>query len=450
MSDWSIQRVEQLAPDPASFKAAQGTAKPARWAKLGRDARLVWGECQGSGANPYQVRADLVDVTYKCSCPSRKLPCKHTLALLLLLAGGSVKEGAPPEFVHEWAANRARRAESKQAKAAAANEKEVDKEAQARRIEKRESRIGEGLAQLETWLTDIVADGLAATRAQGNGFWEKMAARLVDAQAPGLARRVRELSWAAASPEWQTELLAGIARLQLLIDGYRALDRLAPPLAAEVRSLIGWTQDQEQLRQREGVRDHWHVIARRQIQDETLATQTTWLHGANTRRFALVLEFAVGAQPMPLTYSVGQVLDAELVFFDGEPAVRALEKARHGSEPRCVALPEGADVATLQMTMATLLARNPYLERLPFVLAGVRPVLAADGRLLLRDEAGRSVPVAPSCKHQWELIALSGGRALRLFGEWNAGSFDPYCVQHDTELFILARMEDVPFLSKVA
>src|SRR5687768_14177422 len=243
MSDWSIQRVEQLAPDAGSFKAAQGSAKPAKWLNLGRDARLVWGECQGSGANPYQVRADLVDVTYKCSCPSRKLPCKHTLALLLLLAGGAVKEGAPPEFVNEWSANRAKRAESKQAKAAVAGDKEVDKEAQAKRVEKRESRISEGLAQLETWLTDIVADGLAATRAQGEDFWEKMAARLVDSQAPGLARRVRELSWAAASREWQSELLAGIARLQLLIDGYRSIERLTAPLAAEVRTLIGWPQD---------------------------------------------------------------------------------------------------------------------------------------------------------------------------------------------------------------
>ncbi len=449
MSDWSIQRVEQLAPDPASFKAAQGAAKPAKWANLGRDARLVWGECQGSGANPYQVRADLLDVTYKCSCPSRKLPCKHTLALLLLLAGGSIKEGTPPEFVDEWSANRARRAEAKQAKAAG-GDKEVDQQAQARRVEKRESRIGEGLAQLETWLSDIVADGLAATRARGDAFWEKMAARLVDAQAPGLARRVRELSWVAASPEWQTDLLAGIARLQLLVDGYRALDRLAAPLAAEVRSLIGWTQDQQQLRERDGVRDHWHVIARRQIQDETLTTQTTWLHGANSQQFALVLEFVVGAQPLPMNYTVGQVLDATLVYFDGEPALRALEKERHGSEPRRVELPHGADIATLQSTFAAALARNPYLERLPFVLGGVRPVLASDGRLLLRDEAGRSMPVAPSCKHHWELIALSGGHALRSFGEWNGRSFDPYSVQLDAELFILARMEDVPFLSKVA
>jgi hypothetical protein len=200
----------------------------------------------------------------------------------------------------------------------------------------------------------------------------------------------------------------------------------------------------------EGVRDQWHVIARRQHQDETLTTQTTWLHGTNTRQFALVLEFAVGAQPLPVTYTVGQVLDATLVFFEGEPAIRALEKARHGVEPRRLQLPAGADVAALQATFAAMLARNPYLERLPFVLDGVRPVLGSDGRLLLRDDAGRSVPVAPSCKHQWELIALSGGRPLRLFGECNARSFDPYGVQSEAELFILTRLEDTPLLSKVA
>src|SRR5687768_12537827 len=99
MTDWSIQRVEQLAPDGAAIKAAQGTAKPSKWKNLGRNDRLVWGECQGSGANPYQVRADLIDAAYKCSCPSRKIPCKHSLALLLMVAGGeAIPNASPPEF----------------------------------------------------------------------------------------------------------------------------------------------------------------------------------------------------------------------------------------------------------------------------------------------------------------------------------------------------------------
>ena len=59
--NWSMQRVEQLAPDAAAIKAAQGLVKPAKWKSLGHTDRFVWGECQGSGANPYQVRVDLDD-----------------------------------------------------------------------------------------------------------------------------------------------------------------------------------------------------------------------------------------------------------------------------------------------------------------------------------------------------------------------------------------------------
>ncbi len=191
--------------------------------------------------------------------------------------------------------------------------------------------------------------------------------------------------------QWQDELLAGLARLQLLIDGYRGIDRLPPELAAEVRSIVGWTQEQEALRARTGTRDRWQVIARRQTDDETLKTQFTWLHGASSNAFALVLEFAVGAQPLPATYSVGQVIDAELVFFDGCPPVRALEKERFSIEPRQLTLPAPRDIATLQTEYARILAMNPWFERLPFVLGPVRP-LFHDGRLASAGCGGSSHP----------------------------------------------------------
>ncbi|HKE92861.1 MAG TPA: SWIM zinc finger family protein, partial [Povalibacter sp.] len=323
MGDWSVQRIEQLAPDAASAKAGQGLAKPAKWQNLGRNARLIWGECQGSGANPYQVRIDIDDVAYKCTCPSRKLPCKHTLGLLLLMASGAgLPQGTPPAFVEEWSANRAKRAEAKQARETTA-ETAPDPEAKARRVEKRENRIAAGLDPLETWLADIIRQGLAAARSQSNTFWSQMAARLVDAQAPGLARRVRELGdTAVASSDWQSRLLADIARLQLLIDAYRNLEQLPAGLAADVRTLVGWTQEQDAVREREGVRDHWRVLGRRQNQDEQLRVQQTWLQGENSGRAALLLEFAVGTQPLPVNFTLGQRIDAEFVFFDSATPLR--------------------------------------------------------------------------------------------------------------------------------
>jgi len=78
--------VESLAPDQASLTAASKLAKAAKWLSLSCEGDLWWGECQGSGANPYRTVVDSGVVGYKCTCPSRKFPCKHSLALMWIAA----------------------------------------------------------------------------------------------------------------------------------------------------------------------------------------------------------------------------------------------------------------------------------------------------------------------------------------------------------------------------
>ena len=85
-----------LAPDPASQQAAARLAGSSRWSQTGAAGDVVWGLCAGSGQHPYQTIADLAGPAYSCSCPSRKFPCKHALALLLLWAEGTVPEAARP------------------------------------------------------------------------------------------------------------------------------------------------------------------------------------------------------------------------------------------------------------------------------------------------------------------------------------------------------------------
>ncbi len=429
------------------MQAGQGLAKPNKWQSLGRNERMLWGECQGSGANPYQVRIDVQDAAYKCSCPSRKLPCKHTLGLLVLMVEGAVPAREMlPQFVSEWTDNRAKRAEARPSKPAVAN---PHPQAQAKRAEKREARVQAGIEHLEAWLCDIVSQGLGAARTQPLSFWTQMAARQVDAQAPGLARRVRALGDVATGPHWQTKLLTGLARLQLLLDAYRNLDRLPVSLAAEVRQLIGWTQDQEAVRASEAVRDHWTVLARRQIEEEQLRIQRTWLHGQRSQRFAVILEFAVGTQPLPANFVTGQCLDAELAYFEGAPPLRVLEKMRHPTIETRLAAPLAIDVATLQAEHAARLALNPWLERWPVMLGPVLPLHIGE-RWYLQDAAGRRIPAAPGFRHGWNLLALSGGAPVDVFGEWDSESLDPMTVQSGARWFTLVHLGELPLLAQVA
>ena len=86
-----------LAPDAAVAHAARGLAVPTTWSNLGSDDVGVWGLYRGTSAEPYEVMVDRAGPAWRCSCPSRKVPCKHTLGLLLLWAEGNVPTTVRPE-----------------------------------------------------------------------------------------------------------------------------------------------------------------------------------------------------------------------------------------------------------------------------------------------------------------------------------------------------------------
>src|SRR3954447_1432172 len=174
---WSVERVLALAPDTTSALAARKLAHRAAWSDPGIAGELLWGWCQGSGARPYETAVDLGGPASRCWCPSRKLPRTEPLALLLVWATGGVPEGGePPEFATEWARTRADRASRPRG--------ERDEAAAAQRAAQRAGRVAAGLAELETWLQDQVRTGLATA---GYGHADAVAARMVDAQAPGVA-----------------------------------------------------------------------------------------------------------------------------------------------------------------------------------------------------------------------------------------------------------------------
>lgn len=65
---------------------------------------LIYGECSGSGKNNYKVSVDFVDPSspvFRCSCPSRQLPCKHSTALLYhyFLNNSKFTKGDTPEDI---------------------------------------------------------------------------------------------------------------------------------------------------------------------------------------------------------------------------------------------------------------------------------------------------------------------------------------------------------------
>jgi len=419
--EWSAETVEGLAPDAASVTAARKLARPGPWSETGFDERALWGLCKGSGARPYQAQIDLSGPAYKCSCPSRKLPCKHALGLLLLWAGGDVAAGARPAWAEEWLSERGGRAE-RAASRPAPGEPPRDPEAAARRAAEREARVAAGVEDLRRWLRDAVRGGLGAGRLRAWDEWDGFAARLVDAQAPGAASRLRSLgSVAAGRPDgWPERLLSGLASLHLLCEAYA---RAEGPLRDDVRALLGWNVAREEVLSGPRVADRWAVLARVVVEQERLRVQRTWLWGLESGRPALLLDFAPPGAPLEPRPAPGMALQASLAFHPGATPLRAL-----AAEPGPLELAPGtfgsggADAAL--RTVAAAVAANPWLEEWPVVLAEAIPD-GRDGGPWRAFTVDGALPLGGSEAARWRLLAVSGGRPVSLFGLWNGEALKP-------------------------
>ncbi|MFC4531671.1 SWIM zinc finger family protein [Sphaerisporangium dianthi] len=438
---WSREQVLALAPDASSQKGAQSVSTPAKWSTRGVMSDVLWGECKGSGATPYRACVDLAEPAYRCSCPSRKFPCKHALGLLLLWSADGVPAAeAFPGWVTEWVEQRRARA----AKAAAsrgggspadpgatghgpgddtgpgqqgagrdpaagddqhgsganggdagagpraggpgsADGAEVD-----RRAAQRETRVAAGLSELERWLADQIGQGLAGARQNAPAQWDELTRRLVDAQAPGVAGVVSRLPRVLAEEDWPARLLGEYGLLHLLAVGFRRARELPAPLCDTIRSRVGFPASREEVLAGAALRDHWHVLGARDEEQDRLISRRVWLRGSSSGRSALVLSFAPPGQALDASLVTGTTIDADLAFYPGAAPLRALIAVRHRAVPP--GPPPGVGVRAVLDELAAALAADPWLESWPVVLNHVIPVKQADRWLLADAEPETGVP----------------------------------------------------------
>src|SRR5262250_1615142 len=336
----TLERIEALAPDQASLAAARKLLKPSFWPTLAQGDGLVWGECQGSGATPYRVVVNEADAGYKCTCPSRKFPCKHSLALMWMRADkSSAFVSAPvPDWVKDWLSRRrgsssapAKNEEETQPKprpsirlteipeaAATADAKAEQRAAAARernRVEREEAVLA-GLDDFDTWLSDQVQHGMANFVAQTAQVCRTIAQRLVDAKAPGLAGRLDALPtrlFTLPGPARPSAAIRELGQIHLISQAYRRASELPELLAADVRQAVGWSVSREALlNDSEALRvsAKWRVFAVvSEAQPDRLRRVETWLWRESDAdgmpQYAVLIDFVPISGAAAAGYLVG-------------------------------------------------------------------------------------------------------------------------------------------------
>ena len=295
-------------------------------------------------------------------------------------------------------------------------------------------RMASGAQELARWLDDASRKGLAALSESDTTAWRTMAARMVDAQAPGLGQRLSQaMAVVGQGADWPATVLQRLGNLQLLVDAVTQPQQLTPALQSDMRQALGWPLERDDvLAQGERVSDVWQVLALvLQEREPRLTERRVWLRGTGSQRLAVLMDYSYAGSPFEHGWSFDVPHHGTLAFYPGADPLRALLAERapapsDGSAMTFVVAPAqaGPDQWTV---LAQRMAANPWAPSWPLHLDGVQLQYSADARpqwWLCTDDQ-RAIPLALTDADGWQLMALGAGAAMPVFGEWNGEQLRP-------------------------
>jgi hypothetical protein len=301
----------------------------------------------------------------------------------------------------------------------------ADPAAAAKRAAARAERVAAGLDELDQWLCDQIRGGIAGLERAGYAHFDTMAARMVDAQAPGIAGMLRAMPAEFASVGWPSRVLEQLGALHLLVQAHGRLAELPADLAATVRARIGYSVSKSEVLALPGIVDHWFAVGMVDTAEFRLDTRRVWLYGAASGRWAVIMSFAPPGGPLDDTVLAGYVLQARLHFYPGSGQFRALV----GEQTSATAgrtMPPAESFADVRARFAQLIAADPWAARMPAVINAVP--IPGTGLWRMRAPAGECCQIIDLPEEPWPLLARSGGEPIEIFGEWTHRGFRPLSV----------------------
>lgn len=426
----SKEWIASLAPDAASLKAGISLANVLKWQNLSKHSKGIWGDCQGSGKTPYQVRIALTDFKIHCTCPSRKRPCKHALGLLTLFSQ-DVNLFNEQSELPEILLPKTITPKTEEAAAKATVKDDAKKlAAQRKRQAEREKKIADGLEALDVWLNDLARQGLSRLRPR---FYQDIAARLVDAQAGGLANLLRGLAEISLQEEgYETHLLQALSQVFLLSQAYRCQDKLSPALREELRRRVGWNVSKETLLHQPAIEDNWLLLSKKYQELDFVTSEQLWFIGEKTARMLLIWNFlADGATPS--TLQISQRIAATAHFYPSPWPLRAIFAEKREGQSESVtyhllsdeakpfpAIPENQGYSDWQKLLddfSLALADNPFLDKFPAVIhkASIQMHPEDKTKFFLCDQQQQALPLANNPMVLWRFLAVSRGQPVTAF-----------------------------------
>ncbi len=444
----TLEIARSLAPDEGTLKRAEALANPRMWIIAERNDRALWGECRGSGGEPYRAIVDMNGPAYKCNCPVKRFPCKHTLALLLMAASedpNAFGKNTPPQYVTDWIDNRDRRTA---AKAEPRTEEQIAK-SDASKEKTRHERLElmeAGIADVQRRLLNIIREGIASLDNVTHAYWQDFAARMVDAKIGGLSRRIKALSSMKEEhpDDWHERLLSELGTIYLFTKAFKNFDAIGESLQTEILIQAGMSVKKEDLLSQKGIEDDWIVMAQMETQEEdNLTSRRVWLLGKNTGNIVLVLDFAFGNMGFSTAWMTGYTYHAEVIYYPAAYPMRVVVKNAEVNNMSSHQIGHHFKYSIREFfeMYGKVVAQNPWVGDFPILITQLTPVFNQNQIRFIDGEKKylNSHFISEKGNHHigWKLMALSGGYPISLFGEWNGEKITPLSIWMNGRFIVL-------------
>ncbi len=427
------------APDLATADRSEQFADSAKWIILASQENFIWGRCLGSSSNTYKTSVQLDGPHFNCNCPARKKPCKHVLGLLLLFVRQPKhfrQASEAPDWVNTWKNKKIPNSVVASKKSMPDEIAKLDKRLKNRLI--RIQRMTAGVEDLEVWLLDLIRQGMASVEEQDYKFWQDLSARMVDTQLSAVGPKIRSLQLLPTTlDDWPEALLQELASLYLLVTGFKQLDQLPELLREQILRVAGITDKKSDILSQTGLMDQWGVIGSFEgVNLDNIAYRKTWLLGRQSKKYALILDYSFNNTGYDQHWQTGHIYSGELVYYPGSYPLRALIKLPDPTGESIESLKGAKTINDFLEIHAKALADNPWLSDFPVCLQNVIPVRTSDG-LVLVDAEKKYVSALTRPEETWQLLALSAGHPLTVFGEWTGDALLPLSAVMDGRFIVL-------------
>ena len=252
--------ISSVAINDAAVKNAANLVRKNSFSELIVDAEgtFLGGKCAGSGSNPYVCSVDFIDESapvFRCTCPSRQIPCKHVLGLLYAHTEGASFETAnvPDDIVEK----RQKKADREEKKKEAPAEKSPKKTASSlKAAEKKIEQQLNGIAEADKIIQSMTQLGLGAMDAKSIKNYESLVKQLDSYAISNIQNELSDLLGLFAKNAGSFELIAEkICRLHVLLNKSKAYledkkthaDALS--VESEIEELIGYPWKMTELAQ---------------------------------------------------------------------------------------------------------------------------------------------------------------------------------------------------------